>query len=161
MQEKKKGRPLYALLIEHREIPLLAVLVLLLILVSIRVPGYLADNYMNVLKGGSINMVMACGMLCVLLVGSIDISVTAILAFAGAVCGKLMGMGVIQSTWMMFALGILIGAVIGAVNGVCFGILLCWALQFAGPVIGCDTLAHTALAKALQAIDVLTLGASV
>ena len=73
---------------------------------------------MNVLKGGSINMVMACGMLCVLLVGSIDISVTAILAFAGAVCGKLMGLGVIQSTWMMFALGILIGAVIGAVNGV-------------------------------------------
>ena len=45
--------------------------------------------------------------------------------------------------------------------GVCFGILLCWALQFAGPVIGCDTLAHTALAKALQVIDVLTLGASV
>ena len=76
MQEKKKGRPLYALLIEHREIPLLAVLVLLLVLVSIRVPGYLADNYMNVLKGGSINMVMAAGMLCVLLVGSIDISVT-------------------------------------------------------------------------------------
>ena len=53
------------------------------------------------------------------------------------------------------------GAAFGAVNGVCFGILLCWALQFAGPVIGCDTLAHTALAKALQAIDVLTLGASV
>mgnify|MGYP006880059866 CR=1 FL=1 len=53
------------------------------------------------------------------------------------------------------------GAAIGAVNGVCFGILLCWALQFAGPVIGCDTLAHTALSKALQAIDVLTLGASV
>jgi len=44
---------------------------------------------------------------------------------------------------------------------VCFGILLCWALQFAGPVIGRDTLAHTALAKALQAIDVLTLGVGV
>ena len=53
------------------------------------------------------------------------------------------------------------GAAIGAVNGVCFGILLCWALQFAGPVIGRDTLAHTALAKALQAIDVLTLGVGV
>ena len=52
-------------------------------------------------------------------------------------------------------------AAIGAVNGVCFGILLCWALQFAGPVIGRDTLAHTALAKALQAIDVLTLGVGV
>ena len=53
------------------------------------------------------------------------------------------------------------GAALGAVNGVCFGILLCWALQFAGPVIGRDTLAHTALAKALQAIDVLTLGVGV
>ena len=53
------------------------------------------------------------------------------------------------------------GAAFGAVNGVCFGILLCWALQFAGPVIGRDTLAHTALAKALQAIDVLTLGVGV
>ena len=45
MQGRKKGRPLYALLIEHREIPLLAVLVLLLTLVSIRVPGYLGNNY--------------------------------------------------------------------------------------------------------------------
>ena len=53
------------------------------------------------------------------------------------------------------------GAAFGAVNGVCFGILLCWALQFAEPVIGRDTLAHTALAKALQAIDVLTLGVGV
>ena len=63
MQGRKKGRPLYALLIEHREIPLLAVLVLLLTLVSIRVPGYLGNNYMNILKGGSINMVMAAGKL--------------------------------------------------------------------------------------------------
>ena len=53
------------------------------------------------------------------------------------------------------------GAALGAVNGVCFGILLCWALQFAGPVIGRDTLAHTALAKALLAIDVLTFGVGV
>ena len=53
------------------------------------------------------------------------------------------------------------GAALGAINGVCFGILLCWALQFAGPVIGRDTLAHTALAKALLAIDVLTFGVGV
>ena len=118
MQTKKERKPLYALLIEHREIPLLAVLVLLLIAVSIRVPGYIPKSYMNVLKNGSINMVMSCGMLCVLLVGSIDISITAILAFVGCVAGKLMGMGVIQSTFLMFALGIGIGAVIGAINGV-------------------------------------------
>ncbi|MDO4548106.1 MAG: ABC transporter permease [Clostridia bacterium] len=118
MKNKADRKPLYTVLIEHREIPLLAVLALLLILVSVRVPNYLAGNYMNILKGCSINMVMAAGMLCVLLVGSIDISTTAILAFAGALCGKLMGMGVIQSTWLMIVAGIAIGAAIGAINGV-------------------------------------------
>ena len=118
MQTKKESKPLYALLIEHREIPLLAVLVLLLAAISIRVPGYIHKSYMNVLKNGSINMVLSCGMLCVLLVGSIDISITAILAFVGCVTGKLMGMGAIQSVFLMFALGILIGAGIGLVNGV-------------------------------------------
>ena len=118
MQMKKERKPLYALLIEHREIPLLAVLVLLLVAISIRVPGYIPKSYMNVLKNGSVNMVLSCGMLCVLLVGSIDISITAILAFVGCVAGKLMGMGVIQSVFLMFALGIGIGAVIGAINGV-------------------------------------------
>ena len=118
MQNNKARKPIYSILIEHREIPLLAVLAILLIAVSIRVPGYLTKSWMNVLKNGSINMVMCCGMLCVLLIGSIDISITAILAFAGAVAGKLMGANVIQSTFVMFLTGILIGAAIGAINGV-------------------------------------------
>ena len=118
MQTKKERKPIYSILIEHREIPLLAVLALLLIVVSIRVPGYVGKSWLNVLKNGSINMVMCCGMLCVLLIGSIDISITAILAFAGAVAGKLMSTGAIQSTVVMFLLGIAIGAVVGAINGV-------------------------------------------
>ena len=118
MQANKERKPIYSILIEHREIPLLAVLALLLIAVSSRVPGYLGKSWLNVLKNGSINIVMCCGMLCVLLIGSIDISITAILAFAGAVAGKLMGIGSIQSTLPMFLLGIAIGAVVGALNGV-------------------------------------------
>ena len=117
MQTKKERKPIYSILIEHREIPLLAVLALLLIVVSIRVPGYVGKSWLNVLKNGSINMVMCCGMLCVLLIGSIDISITAILAFAGALAGKLMSTGAIQSTFVMFLLGIVIGAVVGLVNG--------------------------------------------
>ena len=117
MQTQKERKPFYSVLIEHREIPLLAVLVLLLLAVSIRVPGYLGKSWLNILKNGSINMVMCCGMLCVLLIGSIDISITAILAFAGAVAGKLMGAGTIQSTLVMFLLSIGIGAAIGAING--------------------------------------------
>ena len=118
MHERKERKALYSILIEHREIPLLAVLALLLAIVSIRVPGYLGSSWLNILKSASINMVMACGMLCVLLVGSIDISITAILAFAGALAGKMMGDGVITSTWVMLLLGIVVGAAIGAVNGV-------------------------------------------
>ena len=129
MQTKKERKPLYALLIEHREIPLLAVLVLLLVAISIRVPGYIPKSYMNVLKNGSINMVMSCGMLCVLLVGSIDISITAILAFVGCVAGKLMGMGAIESTFLMFALGIGIGAAGGIPGNVGQGVV--------GVVLGC------------------------
>ena len=64
-----KGKSFYAFLIEHRELPLLAVLALLLAVVNVRVPGYLANSWLNVLKNGSINMVMCCGMLFVLLVG--------------------------------------------------------------------------------------------
>ena len=79
-------------------------------------------------------------------------------AFTAALAGYMIK-GV--PTALHVTLCLLIGAAFGAVNGVCFGILLCWALQFAGPVIGRDTLAHTALAKALQAIDVLTLGVGV
>ena len=118
MENKKKRTPLHVLLIEHREIPLLAVLVVLVVGVSIRVPGYLGNNYMNVLKGGAINMVMASGMLLVLLTGSIDISVASTLAVAGAVAGMLMRDGFITSVPGMFAVGIALGAAVGALNGV-------------------------------------------
>ena len=118
MQTKKSNKPLYTLLIEHREIPLLAVLVVLLVAVSIRVPGYIPNNYMNVIKNGAINMVLASGMLCVLLVGSIDISITAVLAFAGAVIGKLMGIGALHSTLLAFLIPIALGVLVGVVNGV-------------------------------------------
>lgn len=119
LKARSKGKtPLYMMLIEHREIPLLAVLVLLLIGVSLRVPGYVANNYMNVLKGGAINTVMASGMLLVLLVGSIDISVASTLAFSGAVAGMLMRDGYVTGIAGMFIVGIGLGALVGMINGV-------------------------------------------
>ena len=78
MNEKKKFS-LGSFLMEHREIPLTMVLILLIIGVNIRIPGYIGSNYMNILKNCTLNLVMAAGMLCVLLIGSIDISVAAVL----------------------------------------------------------------------------------
>lgn len=117
-QKQKASAPLNTLLIQHREIPLLAVLALLLVGVSLRVPGYIVNNYMNILKGGAVNLVMASGMLLVLLVGSIDISVASTLAFAGAVAGMLMRDGYVTTVVGMFAVGIGIGAAVGALSGV-------------------------------------------
>jgi rhamnose transport system permease protein len=114
---RKPALPFYQLLIQRREIPLVAVFLLLLLGISLRVPGYIGANTLNVLKGGAINLVMAAGMLPVLLIGSIDISVASILAFSGSVCGMLMRDGHITQTWMMFALAIGIGALVGALNG--------------------------------------------
>lgn len=53
------------------------------------------------------------------------------------------------------------GAIVGALNGVTYCILLCWALQFTGILIGRDTLAHTFLAKAFLFIDFITLGVGI
>ncbi len=117
-QRRHQGTPLYVLLIKHREIPLLAVLLLLTIGVSLRVPNYLPNNYMNIFKGGAINTVMASGMLLVLLVGSIDISVASTLAFSGAVAGMLMRDGYVTSIAGMFVVGIGLGALAGALSGV-------------------------------------------
>ena len=52
------GFSLLSFVIEHREVPLMAVLVALLAGVSIAVPGYFTSNYMNILKNSSMNLVM-------------------------------------------------------------------------------------------------------
>jgi len=109
---------IFSVIAKRRELPLAAVMLLLALAVSARVPGYLPTNLRNILKGGAINMVMAAGMLPVLLVGSIDISVASTLAFAGSVAGMLMRDGHIATVPGMFLLGLGIGAACGAVNGV-------------------------------------------
>ena len=143
--KKPGGFSLLSFVIEHREIPLMAVLVALLAGVSIAVPGYFTSNYMNILKNCSMNLVMASGMLCVLLVGSIDISVAAVLELAAAIAGMLMRDGKISSMIGMFAIGIAIGALIGFFNGtvMSFGRVL--------PII--VTLGMTYLARALIPMD--------
>lgn len=117
MKNKKKFS-IAGFFIEHREAPLFLVLVIFIVAVNLKIPGYIQGNYINILKQCSLNLVMAAGMLCVLLIGSIDISVAAILELSAAVAGVLMRDGYITSTAMMFVVGIGIGAVIGLLTGV-------------------------------------------
>ena len=143
--DNKKKFSLGSFLMEHREIPLIAVLILLIIGVNLKIPGYIGNNYMNILKNCTLNLVMAAGMLCVLLIGSIDISVAAVLELSAAIAGVLMRDGYISSTFMMFVVGVGIGAAIGLINGVLmsYGRVL--------PII--VTLGMTYMARALIPMD--------
>ena len=134
-------------MIEHREIPLLMVLAVFLLVVTIIIPGYISGNYITILRNSSMNLVMASGMLCVLLIGSIDISVAAVLELAAVVAGVMMRDGRISSILGMFAVGIGDGVIAGLINGtvVSFGRVL--------PII--VTLGMTYFARGLIPMDFL------
>lgn len=53
------------------------------------------------------------------------------------------------------------GAAMGFVNGLCYCVLICWALRFLGLVIGLDTLGKTLLARFFITIDLLTVGVGI
>ena len=53
------------------------------------------------------------------------------------------------------------GTLMGLVNGIAFCVLLCWVLQFAGALIGRDTLNQNVLARIFSKIDILTLGVGI
>lgn len=53
------------------------------------------------------------------------------------------------------------GAAMGFVNGLCYCILICWALRFLGLAIGLDTLGKTLLARFFITIDLLTVGVGI
>jgi len=97
-----------------REVSLVIVLVILCAAVTMKSPGFLSvQNIMEILKNNAVIMIMALGMLCVLLVGGIDISITSTLALSGMTVGMLFKYNVIESTLLGFLIAIGIGAVCG------------------------------------------------
>ncbi len=139
MPEKRKGTSPMMLLLKHREIGLALILVLLFVLVGLRNPAFATlDNALFILEDTSIMIILAIGMLCVLLVGSIDISISATMAFSAMTAGIVMKGslnqvsvqqmvdGAMQSVtvrqgtpliWLLL-IGIGVGAACGLLNGV-------------------------------------------
>lgn len=102
-----------------REASLAIVLIIMCIVIAIKNPSFLsAENLLEILKNNSVIMIMALGMLCVLLVGGIDISITSSLAFAGMTVGMLFKYNVIESTALGFLIAIGIGGACGFIVGV-------------------------------------------
>lgn len=105
-----------------REASLVIVLILLVIVVSIMNPAFMTGkNISEILKNNSITLILALGMLCVLLVGGIDISIASTLAFSGMSVGLLIKYGFVQSTALAFVIAIAIGAICGLIMGIVIG----------------------------------------
>lgn len=101
-----------------REASLLLVLIGLCIIIQILSPSFLtAKSLQDMVKNNAVIMIMALGMLCVLLIGGIDISITSTLAVSGMAVGMLLKYNVIHNTCLLFLIAILIGAVCGATIG--------------------------------------------
>ncbi len=101
-----------------REASLLLVLIVLCIIIQILSPSFLtAKSIQDMLKNNAVIMIMSLGMLCVLLIGGIDISITSTLAVSGMAVGMLLKYNVIHNTFLLFLIAILIGAVCGAAIG--------------------------------------------
>ncbi len=106
-----------------REASLVIVLVLLCIAVTIKSPAFMsAQNILDILKNNAVIMIMALGMLCVLLIGGIDISITSTLAFAGMTVGMMYKYGMLHSTF----LGFLIASAMGALCGLLIGVIIAY-----------------------------------
>lgn len=105
-----------------REASLVIVLVALLVIVSVINPAFMSGkNIAEILKNNSVTLILTLGMLCVLLVGGIDISIASTLALSGMWVGIMIKYGKISDAPIV---GFLIALVIGAVCGMLMGVII-------------------------------------
>lgn len=113
--EKKS---LFKKIMSSREALLAVILILLFVVVTVISPSFLTPkSLMNMLKNNAVTMVMALGMLCVMLVGGIDISIMSTLALSGMAIGMLLKYGVVANTVLVFIIAIAIGVACGFLVG--------------------------------------------
>lgn len=104
-------------LIAKRETTLILAILIVAVVTTVINPQFLTfSNLINIISTNAANAIMAVGMTLVLIVGGIDISVSAQLVTVGVLAGKLMQMGVLNIVTMFLAF-FLIGGLLGAVNG--------------------------------------------
>lgn len=102
-----------------REALLAVILLLLFAVVTVISPSFLTPrSIMDMLKNNAVTMVMALGMLCVMLVGGIDISIMSTLALSGMSIGMLLKYEHISSPALAFLIAVAIGIGCGFLVGV-------------------------------------------
>lgn len=98
--------------------PLLALIVVCIGLAAVTGGRFLAfANVMNILRQTPIVALMAVGMLCVILLGGIDLSAGSLLAISICVSGVAMKNFGINNAFLLLVICLLTGTVCGAING--------------------------------------------
>ncbi|HBM76165.1 MAG TPA: ABC transporter permease [Clostridiaceae bacterium] len=109
-------RSFFRRIFAFREASILLIIFLLIILMIFFVPGFMtASNITTTLIGLSMDAILAIGMTVVLVLGGIDLSVGAIMAFSSVVAGTLMIKG--MNAWLACLIAILLSAAAGCFVG--------------------------------------------
>ncbi|NLJ94705.1 MAG: ABC transporter permease [Clostridiaceae bacterium] len=103
---------------ESREAGLLLIIIIMSILIHLASGNFLTlKTFSDMVKNYSTTFTLALGMLSVLIIGGIDISIAATMAFSGMASSLLMRDGVYSSTFIMFFVSTLVGFVCGLLIG--------------------------------------------
>ena len=121
---------------KYRELQLLAAIVALILLISIRVPGFTTPASLgNVYNDTSILIILALGQMCVILSRCIDLSMAANLALCGMVSAMLNAAYPGIPVPLLILAVIVLGAALGSING-----LLVWKLDMPPIVVTLGTM---------------------
>lgn len=101
-----------------REFLLFMIVVVMFAVVSIINPAFFSvKSVLEMLKNNAVTMICALGMLCVMLIGGIDISIMSTVSLAGMSIGMLWKYDHIHSTFLTFLIAMAIGCACGFVIG--------------------------------------------
>lgn len=122
--------------LKHRELQLLAAIVALVVLISLRVPGFAAPSSLgNVYNDTSILIILALGQMCVILSRCIDLSMAANLALCGMVSAMVNAAFPGIPVPMLILMVVVLGGLLGSING-----LLVWKLDMPPIVVTLGTM---------------------
>jgi len=122
--------------LKYRELQLLAAIVALVLLISIRVPGFTSPASLgNVYNDTSILIILALGQMCVILSKCIDLSMAANLALCGMVSAMLNAAFPDIPVPLLILLVVVLGGLLGSING-----LLVWKLAMPPIVVTLGTM---------------------
>ncbi len=102
-----------------RELSMIVITLFICTVITVINPAFLSgDNIYDLLRNTSILLILGTGMMRVLIVGGIDLSVSAVLAFSGMIASMALAADNSLHPIVIILIGTALGTICGAVNGI-------------------------------------------